>query len=128
MKERKEHYRNNLPHFQQPGQWYMVTWCLKDAVPEKLVIQYQRELEYLKYAIDNLKQNKADAIQLRNEKAAYKQMRKKYFKAFDEALALNINPKINLADPVHAQIMIDSLCYFEKKRLTNYAFCIMPTR
>ena len=28
MREKKEFHRNNLPHFQQPGQAYFVTWNL----------------------------------------------------------------------------------------------------
>jgi len=30
--EKKEFHRHYLPHFQQPGQAYFVTWSLKDAV------------------------------------------------------------------------------------------------
>jgi len=33
--EKKEFYRKHLPHFQQAGQVYFVTWCLKDAIPPK---------------------------------------------------------------------------------------------
>jgi len=33
--EKKEFYRHALPHFQQPGQAYFVTWSLKDALPAK---------------------------------------------------------------------------------------------
>jgi hypothetical protein len=46
--ERKEYYKQNLPHFQQPGQAYFVTWCLKDAVPKKALKRYTQQLEILK--------------------------------------------------------------------------------
>ena len=36
--EKKEYYRRELPHFQQPGQSYFVTWNLKDAVPAKAFV------------------------------------------------------------------------------------------
>jgi hypothetical protein len=32
MREKKEYPRNNLPHFQQPGQAYFLTWNLKDVI------------------------------------------------------------------------------------------------
>ena len=41
-----------LPHFQQPGQAYFVTWSLKDAVPEKALKRYSDQLEILKSQID----------------------------------------------------------------------------
>lgn len=47
----KEHYRHNLPHFQQPGQAYFVTWNLKDAVPKKAMGRYKKELELVKLEI-----------------------------------------------------------------------------
>lgn len=45
---KKESYRHMLPHFQQPGQAYFVTWNLKDAVPPKALIRYSSKLEVLK--------------------------------------------------------------------------------
>ncbi len=38
--EKKEFYRKHLPHFQQSGQAYFVTWCIKDAVPPKALESY----------------------------------------------------------------------------------------
>lgn len=46
--EKKEFYRHYLPHFQQPGQAYFVTWCLKDAIPLKALLTYTQKLEMLK--------------------------------------------------------------------------------
>lgn len=46
--EKKEYYRHLLPHYQQPGQTYFVTWSLKDAVPRKALKQYTEKLELLK--------------------------------------------------------------------------------
>ena len=48
---KKEAYRRNLPHFQQPGQAYFVTWILKDAVPKKALVSYSKQLEDLKLKI-----------------------------------------------------------------------------
>lgn len=45
---KKESYRHILPHFQQPGQAYFVTWNLKYAVPPKALNRYSKQLEILK--------------------------------------------------------------------------------
>lgn len=47
----KEHYRLNLPHYQQPGQAYFITWCLKDAVPAHALKRYSEKLASLKSQI-----------------------------------------------------------------------------
>ena len=48
---KKEFYRHLLPHFQQPGQAYFITWNLKDAVPKKALKRYSDELEKLRLQI-----------------------------------------------------------------------------
>lgn len=45
---KKEHYRHLLPHFQQPGQAYFITWSLKDAIPKKTLERYTKKLEIIK--------------------------------------------------------------------------------
>ena len=57
--EKKEFYKHYLPHFQQPGQAYFVTWSLKDAVPKKALIRYTRKLELLKLQIQGFKDSGA---------------------------------------------------------------------
>ena len=49
--EKKEAYRQILPHFQQPGQAYFVTWNLKDAIPPKALSRYSLQLAKLKLQI-----------------------------------------------------------------------------
>jgi hypothetical protein len=55
--EKKESYKHALPHFQQPGQAYFVTWNLKDAVPKKALKRYSDELKVLGAAICNRRKN-----------------------------------------------------------------------
>ena len=43
MMEKKEFYRHDLPHFQQPGQAYFITWCLNDAIPAKALLSYKKK-------------------------------------------------------------------------------------
>lgn len=54
--QKKESYKHILPHFQQPGQAYFVTWCLLEAVPAKVVHKYSKKLELLKHQIDSFQQ------------------------------------------------------------------------
>ena len=105
--EKKEFYKYNLPHFQQPGQAYFVTWSLKDAVPKKALIRYTQKLENLKFQIYSLGESvgtisvmpdtkhyvdrnmhcaKNDAV-LHKLKMEYYLTRKKYIKAYDDLLA-----------------------------------------
>ena len=50
--EKKEYYKHILPHFQQPGQAYFVTWILKDAIPPHALKRYADKLAILKSQID----------------------------------------------------------------------------
>ncbi len=123
--ERKEFYRTLLPHFQQPGQAYFVTWCLKDAVPPKALDRYTRELELLKEKMKQAKKEKIDENELSLLEWDYNLMRKKYFKALEDVLHLNTKQIVNLNKPENEKIMRNALFFFEGERIENYAFCIM---
>lgn len=45
--QKKEYYKHNLPHFQQTGQAYFVTWSLKDAVSKHKLNHFTDQLELL---------------------------------------------------------------------------------
>jgi REP element-mobilizing transposase RayT len=152
--ERKEFYKHNLPHFQQPGQAYFITWSLKDAVPKKALIRYTRKLELLKSQImgaavseppgikrgpeslpevqagdsPELKKRGSETAspELEKLKKEYYSLRKKYIKAYDDLLDAERNPKINLSKPEHTKVIIETLKFWEGVKLENYAFCIMP--
>jgi len=64
--EKKEFYKHNLPHFQQPGQAYFITWSLKDAVPKKALIRYTRKLELLKSQIAGAGAANSDSPDFKN--------------------------------------------------------------
>jgi len=44
---KRESYHHLLPHFQQPGQAYFVTWSLIDAIPPKALSIYTNQLKIL---------------------------------------------------------------------------------
>ncbi len=123
--EKKEYTHRHLPHFQQPGQAYFVTWCLKDAVPQKAVEEYTFQLKQLRSEIDFLKENGSEEDKINQLKLKYSHVRQKYFNAYENLLHLQTNAIVDLSKPINTQIIINTLCFWEKKRLENYAFCVM---
>lgn len=122
---RKEFYRTYLPHFQQPGQAYFITWCLIDAVPSKALEQYTNELAFLYEKLKQAEIEKTDDSELNYIRLDFNLMRKKYFKAFEEVLHLETKNIVNLNRPENEKIIFNSLLYFEGTKIENYAFCIM---
>jgi len=135
--EKKEFYKHNLPHFQQPGQAYFITWSLKDAVPKKALIRYTRKLELLKSQIAGAGAANSDSPdfkkrgsetaspELQKLKMEYYLLRKKYIKAYDDLLDADRNPHINLSKPEHTKAIIETLKFWDGVKLENYAFCVM---
>ena len=74
---KKESYRNNLPHFQQPGQTYFVTWILKNAVPAKAFSNYAEAMQQLKNQIELHKQKKSEKPVIEKLQIEYHSLRKK---------------------------------------------------
>ncbi len=143
----KEFYRHLLPHFQQPGQAYFITWSLKDAVPKKALKRYSDEIKTLRLRIKSYDADPLNKIMSDSESAPprmsglktlplepglpelkkhYYYLRKKYIKAYDELLAIDKNPKINLSRPENLHAVKETLLFWNGKKLENYAFCIMP--
>ena len=145
--EKKESYRHILPHFQQPGQAYFVTWNLKDAIPPKALIRYTQKLEILKSRIrgsansdspiegaaisesqfisgeSEFAEPTPENEKLRQE---YYSVRKKYIKAYDDLLDADRNPAIDLSKSKNTEIIIQSLRFWEGQKLRCIAFTIMP--
>jgi putative transposase len=133
--QKKEFYRHILPHFQQPGQAYFITWNLKDAVPPKALARYSQMMEQIKASIPGGDPSGAaisnrDNMRFENASPEIKQeyyaIRRKYMKAYDDLLDNDKNPSINLSKPEITEILIQTLQFWEGKRLTNFAFTIMP--
>ncbi len=147
--ERKEFYKHRLPHFQQPGQAYFVTWCLNDSVPKKALKRYTDRLELLKMQMvavsgavnsDSPKMRGSESappeLKMRSSESAppelqkfqqeYYLLRKKYIKAFDDLLDAEKQPAINLSKPENTKAIVDSLLFWEGQKLENFAFCVMP--
>ena len=124
--EKKESYRLNLPHFQQPGQTYFVTWDQQSAVPPKAFARYTQELEMLKSQIRFLEQQKSNSSEIEKIKQDYDSVKRLYTKAYDDILDSDRNPKIDLSKTENLEIMFKALQFWEGQRLQNIAFTIMP--
>lgn len=124
--EKKESYRRTLPHFQQPGQAYFVTWNLKDAVPSKALLRYTQRLAELNAQIEFHKDQKSEKRIIDEIRTNYYSTRRKYIKAYEEKLDLGNNLTIDLCKAENLEIIKKALHFWEGLRLTNYAYSIMP--
>ena len=143
--EKKEAYQHILPHFQQPGQAYFVTWNLIDAVPPKALERYTQRLEMLSAEISNLRKSSGAAnsdspkiikrelefsatelaTPVEKLKQEYYLVRKKYIKAYDDLLDSARNQAFDLSRTGNTEILVQALKFWEGKKLTNLAFSIM---
>jgi REP element-mobilizing transposase RayT len=145
--EKKEAYRQILPHYQQPGQAYFVTWNLKDAIPPKALSRYSLQLAKLKLQITGAANSDSPKIYCNSEieapkngesefaapdpesdklKREYNLIRRKYIKAYDDLLDSLRKPTIDLSRKEITEIIIRSLQFWEGEKLHNFAFTIMP--
>ena len=123
--KKKDFYRHYLPHYQQPGQAYFITWCLKDAIPAKALYSYTQKLEMLKSYIEMHRIDKSENSIIESLEDEYHATRRKYIKAYNDLLDAERNPIINLSKPEYTEIIIGSLKFWEGKKLNNYAITIM---
>jgi REP element-mobilizing transposase RayT len=123
--EKKEFHRHYLPHFQQPGQAYFVTWCLKDAVPTKALFSHTQKMELLKSQIRELGSAGLGHSEVEKLEIEYYDVRRKYMKAYDDLLDTERNPSVNLSKPENTKIIMGSLKFWERKMLDNCAFTVM---
>jgi putative transposase len=129
--EKKESYKHALPHFQQPGQAYFVSWCLKDAVPKKALKRYTDELEFLGDTIFNRVSSRrleiaAPATQMEKLRMQYYSLRKKYIKAYGDLLDAERHPVVDLSKPENLKIIFEAIQFWEGKKLQNHAYTVMP--
>ncbi|HET6557849.1 MAG TPA: hypothetical protein VFG54_11080 [Prolixibacteraceae bacterium] len=123
--EKKEFYRQDLPHFQQPGQAYFITCSLKDAIPTKALNSYTQKMELIQNQIKMQKHLKSEALVVENLEKELYFIRRKYIKAYNDLLDQERNSSINLSKPENVRVLISSLRFWEDRRLINHAFCIM---
>ena len=123
---KKERYHHRLPHFHTPGQNFFITWCLQSAIPIHAIEGYSQQLEALNLKIEHATQRNQDQSSLQDLKKEYDQIKKKYLKTFNDLIDFQKHPKVDLSTPEYTKIMMNALWYWEKEKLTNIAFSVMP--
>lgn len=123
---KKEHYRGNLPHFQQPGQSYFVTWVLFDAIPKGALFNLSLKLREINDRIDKLIKHNISDPEIAKLRGIYKETRRKYFLKTEEILHTKKDNSVDLSKAENIEIIREALTFWENKKIKNYCFCIMP--
>lgn len=109
-----DHTENRLPHWQQPGAAYFVTFRLADAVPKALLDRWQEER----------------AAWLRQRPEPWTpEMERKYHQRFSGQIEQWLDAGHGsgvLRDPRCARIVGEALAFFESTRCTQLAWVVMP--
>jgi REP element-mobilizing transposase RayT len=67
------------------------------------------------------------SVEIINEKKLeYNILRKKMMKAFEDLLHVKNKDVVDLSIPDNTKIIMDTLQFWEGKKLKNYAICVMP--
>ena len=73
---KKEFHRANLPHYQQPGHAYFITWNLQNAIPAKALKEYGEKLSLIKVSVDFAEKTKQSPEQINALKNEYRFFKK----------------------------------------------------
>ena len=123
---KKEFYRRKLPHYNTPGQEYYVTMILNSSVPKTALKKNALELEtaknQLNYAIYHKEPD--EIVQLHQNKL--KELKKAHSQKIEKILHNEKNPVIDFRKNDNLNTIIDSLQFWNKRRIENIAWSIMP--
>lgn len=133
MRTRKEHYRRKLPHYQQPGQSYFITFILQGVMPKGALKKYLEALVQTKNRLYKLEllnpEEKAKQVTLSNEiqlaKKEYHIAQRKYKFAYDKTLHKSNAQSFSLLSMNNFEIIKEALNFWEGKKLHNHAWCVM---
>jgi putative transposase len=103
-----------LPHWEQPGASYFVTFCLADSLPRKQLGDWKRE---------------RDEWLVANPKPWSVELEKDFHERFSSAIERWLDAghgSCVLRDPKAARIVGDALNFFEGKRCVQHAWVVMP--
>ncbi|MDB6149092.1 MAG: cpsaseii lrg: carbamoyl-phosphate synthase large subunit, partial [Chthoniobacter sp.] len=109
-----ERTRRNLPHWEQPGATYFITFRLADAVPQTLLREWKQEIEtWLKFHPEPWD-------------AATKHEYQKRFQDGREQWLDQGHGECLLRQPAVAAMVVNALKHFDGQRYVLDAFVIMP--
>jgi putative transposase len=107
------YYERNLPHRLPPGEAIFLTFRLAGSLPRSVLEQLQADTELAQQ-------------RLGDEPAQLYAEQKKYFSRFDAQLAKGEFGPTYLGQPAIAELVADSLHYFNGKGYDLLCYCLMP--
>jgi len=113
---KKEFYRRNLPHYQPLGGEFFVTYNLADAIPLKVLKEWNKELEVKRKSIMLFSKNQEEDLE---------KLEKLDFAKRDKYLDSAVSGEKLLCNDNLARIVAESLHYWDTKILDLIAYCIM---
>ncbi len=115
--KKKDYYRRKLPHYQNVGGLFFVTYILKSAIETS-------ELESLQLNFDKRLANLSD-----KQKRYYSEELdieyRRYFGEYDKALHRSKNNIHWLKNKKCAEIVSESLHFWDTRRIELFSYCIM---
>ncbi|PKD42566.1 transposase [Rhodohalobacter barkolensis] len=108
-------YKRNLPHWQEPGAEYFVTFRLAGSLPKNVIQQ-------LKKSRDTFKKNFSHKTDYRSKT---RQLEASLFKKYESILDRQSTGPVWLSNKNIADIVKEALHYRDNNEYDLYAFCIM---
>ena len=105
---------NKLPHWEQPGATYFVTWRTADSLPQHFLEQQQRDKDF--FLSQHPKPWETEIQEEYNQK----------FTAKLEEYLDSGHGKCLLRKELYREVLKDALLYFDQERYSMISFVIMP--
>ena len=117
--DQTKYYRRNLPHYHPANATFFVTFRLAGSLPSEAIARLRAErIQYEEFLL------KIEDEKVRKMKMAAQHER--YFNKFDEMLDSAVNSQSWLKDERVANMVVEALCFRDKKVYDLLAYCIMP--
>jgi putative transposase len=123
---KKESYRRNLPHYNTPGQVYFVTWILETSVPKKAFKENAILLQISKHNLENAIRNNLPPEKIQGIKIEHQKLNKSLNRKIEKILHNELHPEIDLRIQANLNTVIETLQFWELKRIETIALSIMP--
>ncbi len=118
--EYKPEYHRYLPHFQPAGVTFFITGRLFGSLPQEALEKLKEEKEN---DFNRIKRDCKDEVAREEE---FRKLHKRHFAKWDGYLDTNTNEPLWLQRGEIANIIVESLHYWDGKTYDLVAYCIMP--
>ncbi len=109
--------RRTLPHWEQPGGVYFVTFRTLDSVPQSVIDDYQTYYDRLVDTYERLHPN--ERVDIAREVARL------YCRIVDRELDKGAGA-CPFSEAPAANVVADAICHFDGDRYDLFAWCVMP--